>query len=451
MATSELAESLPLIYDAPITVDEAKPTLLDFLKRYWVASIIGFGGPPAHVALFHQMFVDTPSRDPMNGKRLPHMTESVFLELYALCQSLPGPGSTQLGTALGATFGGLFGGFVAFFIFFLPGFIIMSCAGVWYNRHSGGAHSAEFISRLNEYLCGLIAAAFAMVLIAAYKIITKCCMGDKVKWAVAVLVSGVAVCVPPKDASLVFIFLLLFGGFMALVQSKISANGNENRVIASDDDMQAWDCGGISPGVGLVLVATFFALALLAIISNPTSQANHMLKVFWTIGSIGFGGGIVVIPMLLNEVVESGLLANEIFLAGFALFGVCPGPMYNMAPFLGAAMAGWPGAFRGAIGLFAPGIIIVLGLLPFWEQIRKKALIRTFVQGVNSAAAGLIGAGIWMLLKRVMIGPASYSLVASAGVAIAVFQMPIPLAIVSHGALGALLVLLNIGGPFAQK
>lgn len=123
--------------------------------------------------------------------------------------------------------------------------------------------------------------------------------------------------------------------------------------------------------------------------------------------------------------------------------------MFNLAAFLGAAISSWSGAALAWLGLFAPGIIIVLGVLPFWEIIRKKQWVREFVNGVNSAASGLILAGVYMVLKRTITGPAAFSLAISAGVAMTVFKVPSPIAIVVHGAVGAIFRLLKIGGPFS--
>ncbi len=142
------------------------------------------------------------------------------------------------------------------------------------------------------------------------------------------------------------------------------------------------------------------------------------------------------------------MLPDHVFLAGFALFGCVPGPMFNLAPFLGAAIASYPGALQAAIGIFMPGITILLGILPFWEQIRKKRWVRDFIKGVNSAAAGLIISGVWMLLKRTMIGPTSFALSVSAAAAMYVYKIPSPIAIAMHGVIGAIFVYFNIGPPF---
>lgn len=247
----------------------------------------------------HSTFVDTEPIDEITGAVEPHMAESTFLELYALCQSLPGPGSTQLATALGATFGGFWGALLTFFIFMLPGFVVMTLAGIWYHGHLNSSESVVFIQRLNEYIFGLISAAFAMVALAAYKIIVKCCSNERVKYTICVITATVAVCVPPSSASSVFILLLVFGGCVALVQKRI-LKWNEIRN-GEESGQVAWECG-ISRRIGVLLISLFVIVTGIAIFASPSSQAGHIFKVFWTIGAIGFGGGIVVIPMLLKYV-----------------------------------------------------------------------------------------------------------------------------------------------------
>lgn len=158
----------------------------------------------------------------------------------------------------------------------------------------------------------------------------------------------------------------------------------------------------------------------------------------------------VCVPLLYrrSEIVESGLLPSSVFLTGFALIGCVPGPMFNLAPFLGAAIGSWTGAALATTGLFSPGIMLLLGVLPFWEKIRRMKGVRNFISGVNSAAAGLIVAGVWMLLKRTMAGPASFAMAVSAAISMLVYGVQAPVAIVMHGLVGAIFVYFGIGGPF---
>lgn len=122
--------------------------------------------------------------------------------------------------------------------------------------------------------------------------------------------------------------------------------------------------------------------------------------------------------------------------------------MFNLAPFLGAAVLSWPGAFYGSLGLFGPGILLQIGLLPFWEQLRKVDTAQTVLQGTNSAAAGLIAAGVWMLLRKALVGPTAFALTCTAGAFATVYKVSPAYNILAHGLAGLVLVALGVGGPF---
>lgn len=252
----------------------------------------------------HDRFVDVDNLDDSTEQPKPYVPESTFLELYALGQSLPGPGSTQLATSLGATFGGLLGGVVTFFLFALPGMTVMTLAGKWYHSHLNNKTSAGLISRLAEYFVGLIAAALATVVLAAIKIISKGCKDDKVKYAICVLTATVAVVIPPSFASGVFILLLIAGGVATTVDRYIKLRNEADASTdpsADDHDHEEWECG-ISPRAGLFLIAAFAIATVFIFVSRPTSLNDRILKIFWVMGAMVFGGGVVVIPLILKYV-----------------------------------------------------------------------------------------------------------------------------------------------------
>lgn len=122
--------------------------------------------------------------------------------------------------------------------------------------------------------------------------------------------------------------------------------------------------------------------------------------------------------------------------------------MFNIAPFLGAAVISIKGAFFGSFGLFGPGVLLQVGLLPFWERVRRVKTAQTILQGTNSAAAGLIVAGVWMLLRKALVGPGAFALTCTAGAAAVVYQLAPGPNIMIHGIAGLILVSLGIGGPF---
>lgn len=123
--------------------------------------------------------------------------------------------------------------------------------------------------------------------------------------------------------------------------------------------------------------------------------------------------------------------------------------MFNLGAFLGGAIASWTGAAIATLGLMSPGIVILLGVLPFWQQLRRFSTVRVFVKGVNSVAAGLILAGVWMLMRKALVGPAAYAMVLSSSACFIVYDMPAPVNILIHGSAGVLFKTLGIGGPFS--
>lgn len=267
-----------------------KASFIQFLREFWPICFISFGGPQAHVALLHNKFVDV-----VPGYDGPKVKESTFLELYSVTQALPGPGSTQLVTSLGALFGGLAGGFITFLIWHLPGFICMTAAGVWFHRHLNDPSSIDAINILTDFSVGLIAAAFSFVLIAVFKIVSNTCAKNHLKMVIALISMFIAVTIPPSSSSWVFILLLVFGGFAFLLLSVFNRSA-EQSVTDIDDDWEA----RISPIVGIILIG-FVVVATVVIALLPDSDLGYrVLKMFWRIGLVVFGGGVVVIPMLIK-------------------------------------------------------------------------------------------------------------------------------------------------------
>jgi chromate transporter len=408
-----------------------------FFKSFWLLGLVAFGGPSAHVALLHDKYVDA-----ADGASID---EATFIELFALSSALPGPGSTQLATALGATFGGLFGALLCFFVWLLPGALAMAFAGVWFHKSLHSGEYVNLIGSINDHSIGLISAAFAMVVLASFKITEKTCSNSKLKMLVCLCTAIVAVLVPPSTASWVYLTCLAAGGTCVLIQTKLNgAAGNER---PAGDGMMDWR-SGINPKSGASLLFVFGVITTVLTMWDPAGPGGKLLKAFWRIGWTVFGGGQVVIPMILNEVVESGWLPSSVFLSGFGLVGCLPGPMFNIAPFVGAVILSWRGAIYATLGLFGPGIVLILALLPFWEHVRKWGDVRLFLSGVNASAAGLIIAGVWMLLHRTLVGPLAFALALAAGVSSAVFKMQTPFVILGCGGIGAFAVTCGIGGPF---
>lgn len=280
-------ERLPLIARR---LPYEKSSFSDFFQAFWPICLISFGGPQAHVALLYDKFVAVAP-----GYLGPKLDESTFLEFFALAQSLPGPGSTQLVTTIGATFGGLPGALITFLIWHLPGFLIMTAAGVWFHYHLNDPAAAAMINSLINHVTGLIAAAFAFVLIAAFKIAAKTCGSSQVKATIALVSLLVAVCIPPELSSWVFITLLISGGVLYYAYERLLGIEDESE----EDGVNEWVCD-LTPTTGAVLIAIVIVVTVFIAFLPDNDVTYRVLKIFWRIGLIGFGGGIVVVPMLIK-------------------------------------------------------------------------------------------------------------------------------------------------------
>jgi len=144
----------------------------------------------------------------------------------------------------------------------------------------------------------------------------------------------------------------------------------------------------------------------------------------------------VVLPMLLNEVVDPGWVTEEQFFQGFALVQALPGPLFNFSAYLGCVYKGFPGAVVGWCGLFGPGIVLIFAFLPFWERVRKVKWFKTFLVGVNSTAIGLVVAACVVIWQKAAKSYADTIVFLFTGALVAFFKAPAPAAIVAGGLLG---------------
>jgi chromate transporter len=200
---------------------------------------------------------------------------------------------------------------------------------------------------------------------------------------------------------------------------------------------------------GLILVAWAAILITVILLVEVANVDNVYLLIFETmyrIGSIIYGGGQVVLPMLQDEVVPAWM-TNDQFLQGLGLAQSVPGPLFNFSAYLGAVYKGVPGAFIAWAGLFGPGIILIFAVMPFWARLRHLTWFKVVLQGVNSTAIGLVGAAC-VILWEAAITDAADAMVFSFALTLAVvFTVPAPLVILAGGILGAILSkeALNLG------
>ncbi|KAF0694524.1 Aste57867_14606 [Aphanomyces stellatus] len=406
--------------------------LLSVVVEMFPVSLLSFGGPQAHLGLAHERFVE----------RLHWLDDDRYLEVIALGSALPGPTSTQVVSSMGLFRAGPLGGLLAFVIWCLPGFVIMTLAGLGAQHYLGNG--------LPSWMIGLAPAAVSLVIIAATKLWTKACGDDQVKMAIAT-VSACVVLSTQKLGTWIFPALMIAGGLTTLAAPlfgytksfvKASRGGVINPLVQRELGIPAW--------VGVVIILAW-AVAF-ATLSYFDSVVRHALGrsflglfyAFFRMGSIIFGGGQVMLPMLLNDIVDAGWVSKEQFFIGFALIQSLPGPMFNMATYLGAVALGVPGAFLAAAGLFGPGVGLFFAVLPLWELVRTNQKLQVFMAGVNSAAIGLVVAAIALLWQNAIHNHASAAVCLATGVLVGLFNVPAPVGILVGGILGYVLFALNV-------
>ena len=379
-------------------MDEPPPKarVLEVFVAFLVQGLTAFGGPIAHLGYFRREFVE----------RRGWLSDAAFADLLGLAQFLPGPTSSQLGMAIGLRRAGYGGLFAAWLGFTLPaGTALIALAYAAPRLHGLWGEGV---------LHGLMVAAAAGVLYAL--------IGMARSLAVGPIRGGMAI---GAAAGL----LLAHGGPAAQILA-LGAGGligmallRESAPLPPDEPA----AGAISPAVSLAaLVAFALLLGLLPVLSGVLrSPMLGLASVFYRAGALVFGGDHVVLPLLQSEVVGRGWLSQGDFLAGYGAAQALPGPLFSIAGFVGADAFGWPAGVVALLAIFLPGLLLLVGALPWWDRLKTEAGPRAALAGVNAVVVGVLAAALWdpVLVAAVRL-PADWALVAAAYVFLAVARMP---------------------------
>ena len=342
----------------------AGEVFLAFLKL----GLTSFGGPIAHLGYFRAEFVE----------RRRWLDDRRYSDLVALCQFLPGPTSSQVGMALGLGRAGWLGLLAAWSGFTLPSAVALIVFALGVSRWTGVATSGA--------VHGLKVVAVAVVAQAVWGMSKTLCP-DGLRRAFAVTACVLVLSVPTAFGQIAAIAL---GAVVGLVGVRA------NEVPPS----QHFGHAANTKVAGMLLVLFAALLVLLPIAASTTgSMPVAAVSVFYKAGSLVFGGGHVVLPLLQAGVVPPGWVSNDAFLAGYGAAQAVPGPLFTFAAYLGAAMpqplGGWGGGFLLLVAIFLPAFLLVVGVLPFWEVLRRRRSVQQALAGINAAVVGVLAAALY--------------------------------------------------------
>lgn len=330
--------------------------------------LTSFGGPIAHLGYFRNELV----------VRRKWIDEEGYADLVALCQFLPGPASSQVGFALGLLRAGFAGAFAAWTAFTLPSalllFVFATAANVFQGPIGAGL------------LHGLKLVAVAVVAQAVWGM-ARNLTPDRQRATIALAALLVVVFTSSAFGQ---IAAIAAGALAGVVFCRETVTANAGRLSFR-----------VSRRVGFFSLIAFFALLglppLLAVIGGW--HGVQMFNAFYRSGALVFGGGHVVLPLLQAAVVDKGWIDADAFLAGYGAAQAVPGPLFTFAAYLGAIMAPSPNGLAGAalalIAIFLPGLLLLVGTLPFWDDFRRHALAQAAMRGAGAAVVGILGAALY--------------------------------------------------------
>jgi chromate transporter len=386
-------------------------SLTSLLEVFLVSLKLGltsFGGPIAHLGYFHNEYVT----------RRKWMDEKGYADLVALCQFLPGPASSQVGIGIGLIRLGVLGGIVAWIGFTLPSVIVLVFFALFLN---------EFDLGNSGWIHGLMIVAVAVV---AHAIVG---MGQKLtpdrnRASIAIIVAIVTILWHTVYSQVI---LIIVAGIIGYI---LYRNVQTELLKAIHIPIHK------SIAVGC-LILFFGLLVFLPILREvSTNEWIAIFDSFYRAGSLVFGGGHVVLPLLEREVVPMGWISQEEFLVGYGATQAVPGPLFTFAAYIGAMMGGWLGALVATIAIFSPAFLLVIGTLPFWGALRRNPHVQGALIGINAAVVGILLAALYNpLWTHAILSPFDF------GLALLLFGMLVhwklpPWVVVLTGAIGGMLI-----------
>lgn len=340
-----------------------------FLKDVSVLSLTAFGGPQGHFGMFLDVLV---------SKRA-YLTEEDLIELYALCQVLPGPTSTQTITALGYKIGGANLAYLTLLVWMLPAFCIMTALAILVTTAQELNIALDFLRFIEPIAVGIV--AYSSYRIAIKVVNTKIGVGLMIFSAFASFA---------LKSPYAFPLLIIMGGLATTWKYKRQPIEEKERLNIKWSNLILW--------ISVLIVA--------AVLGGVTQfQPIKLFENFYRNGSLIFGGGQVLVPLLYTEFVEfKKYLTSQEFVSGYGFVQAIPGPVFSFSAYVGAMSArelGMGGQILGAsmaaIGIFLPGTFLIFFIIRFWEQLKKYRIVKASLEGITAVSAGMVIAAAFLL------------------------------------------------------
>ncbi len=370
--------------------------------------LTSFGGPIAHLGYFREEYV----------RKRQWIDEQTYGDLIGLCQFLPGPASSQVGISVGIARAGLPGAFAAWLGFTLPSALALIAFGY------GVQHMT---STEVGWIHGLLVVAVAVVAQAVLGMARRFCP-DRKRQTLAI---GATLVMLAWTTGLAQILVIASAGLIGwrLIPAGAGTPGAPLRV-------------AISRRLGIASLATFTVLlgGLWLLQSTTKSYAIALVASFYRVGALVFGGGHVVLPLLQSAVVDPGWVNAQQFVSGYGAAQAIPGPLFTFSAYLGTVAEpsphGWVGGLLALGAIFLPSFLLVVGILPLWDQVRSHPSFQSALQGINAAVVGLLLAALYTPVWTSAIRrPSDFGLAVAAFGLLAFWELP-SWAVVIFGALG---------------
>lgn len=382
-----------------------KNNYAEILKASTKLGLTSFGGPAAHIGYFRDEYVT----------KRKWLDDKAYADLVALCQFLPGPASSQVGISIGMLRGGIFGGFLSWFGFTMPSVILLMLFALIVTN---GSFDSGWIQGLKIVAVAVVAHALLGM--------GKSLAPDRQRIAIAVGAAIIILLIPTTWAQIGVIVLAGIVGYAIYRKDKAPDPVKLVLSFGKKTGLAAW----------AIFATLLIGLPLIRPFIESTSFA--IFDIFYRVGSIVFGGGHVVLPMLEREVVPDWMTPDT-FIAGYGAAQAVPGPLFTLASYLGQLMNGGWGLVIAVVAMFLPSFLLVIGTLPFWSIIRTKSGVQAALKGVNASVVGILLAALYdPVFTSGIRGPVDFAIAITAFAMLVYFKLAPWIVVLVTAVLGAI-------------